>query len=321
LAAVGFLEWKQAGFYDPKYGCRLNQLRARLEQVHGVRLFVILGTSRAEQGFRPTLLPVGRIGNPSNSCPAQNAPLVFNLARGGSSPLLHLLTLQRLLADGIHPDCVLLEIFPPSLVGERCGVTIAKATLRDLPLLRRYPVSWKTYAYAARDRLLLWHKYRNEFLARCGPGWLSIPASTPGHCWDASGEWSAVSEGVSFQECRDLTADAHRRYYRKLQSFQVSSEADLALRELLELCRKEAISVVLFLMPEAREFRSWYPSSTQERLSDYLAALQQEYGHPLIDARCWVPDSDFCDGHHVLRHGAAKFTLRFGKQLLVSGEW
>jgi hypothetical protein len=308
LAAVSFLEWKRPEFYDPKYGCRLNQLRARLGTVTAARLFVILGSSRAEQGFRPTLLPVS---------PGQEAQVVFNLARGGSNPLLHLLTLRRLLADGLHPDCVLLEVFPPSLVGEKSGVTIPKATLRDLPLLQRFPVSWKSYAYAARDRALPWSKYRNQLLALCAPGWLSIPACSPERWWDArGGEWATLGDGVSFQEYHELAADAHRRYFRKLQSFHISAEADRALRELLELCRKEAIRVMLFIMPEAGEFRSWYPPATRERLSTYLAALQQEYGFPLIDAREWVPDDDFCDGHHLLRRGAATFTRRFGMELL-----
>ncbi len=30
LATIGFLEWKRPEFYDPKYGCRLNQLRVQL---------------------------------------------------------------------------------------------------------------------------------------------------------------------------------------------------------------------------------------------------------------------------------------------------
>src|SRR5262249_43103134 len=127
-------------------------------------------------------------------------PVVFNLARGGSSPLLNLLTLQRLLADGIRPDWVLLEIFPPSLVGGSAGLTIAKPTLRDFPLLREYGVSWKTYAYFARDRGLLWNKYRSGVLTLCAPPWLSR-ACRPDRWWNPrGGEWSAIGEGVTPEE-------------------------------------------------------------------------------------------------------------------------
>src|SRR5437868_5593907 len=70
LAAVVILEWKQPEFYDPKYGCRLQSLRDRLSRDQGAPLVVILGTSRAEQGFRPSLL---------RAPPEQKVPVVFNL--------------------------------------------------------------------------------------------------------------------------------------------------------------------------------------------------------------------------------------------------
>jgi hypothetical protein len=308
LAAVIALEWKRPEFYDPKYGCRLRLLRDRLSRDCGAPLLVILGTSRAEQGFRPSLLRVS---------PEQKAPVVFNLARGGSSPLHNLLTLQRLLADGIRPDWVLLEIFPPYLVGDKSGLTIVKATLRDLLLLGRYSVSWKSYAYSVRDRVLLWSKYRSEILALCAPAWLRASACRSECLWDAQGgEWSAIGEGVSPEESRDLTADAHRRYSRKLQKFCVASIVDQALRELLDRCRDQGIGVLLFAMPEASEFRSWYAPLALERLSAYLAALQREYGMAMIDARSWIPDGCFYDAHHLLEQGAAAFTRRFGADIL-----
>jgi hypothetical protein len=308
LATVVVLEWKQPEFYDAKYGYRLRSLRQRLSRDRGAPLLLILGTSRAEQGFRPSLLRVP---------PEPNAPVVFNLARGGNSPLLNLITLQRLLADGIRPDWVLLEIFPPSLVREKTGVTIAKTTLRDFPALQRHSTSWKTYVYAVRDRVLLWSKYRSGILACWGPGWLSAKLFRPDSLWDAqSGEWLAINDGVTPQESRDLTADAQHRYFRRLQDFCVGSDTDRALRELLDQCRQQRIGVVLFVMPEASEFRRWYPPSALARLSGYLAALQREYGVPLVDARSWLPDDCFYDGHHLLQQGAARFTRRFGIEVL-----
>jgi hypothetical protein len=242
--------------------------------------------------------------------------VVFNLARGGSSPLLNLLTLKRLLADGLRPDWVLLEIFPPALVAEKTGLTIAKAMLRDFPLLQRYLISWKTYAFFARDRGLLWNKYRSAILTLCAPVWLPR-ACRPERWWNAQGgEWSAIGEGVAPEESRALTADAHRRYFRKLQNFQISPDADRALRQTLDQCRQHGIGAVLFFMPEAREFRSWYTPRALEQLSIYLGALQQEYRITLIDARRWIPDGDFCDSHHLLHHGAAAFTQRFGTEVL-----
>jgi hypothetical protein len=306
LAAIALLEWKHPEVLDPKYGCRLAQLRTRLRRAPGRRLVVALGTSRAEQGFRPGLLTT-----------TDGGPVVFNLARGGSSPLLHLVTLRRLLADGARPDGVLLEIFPPSLVEPETGATLPKTTLRDFPVLCRYPVSRETYADFLRDRAVPLYAHRSGILAECAPAGLAPRGPWVRRLWDPrGGEWRAISEGVTPQQRRDLTADARRRYFRKLQNFRVAPGADSALRALLTLCRERGIGVVLFLMPESSEFRSWYPPPARERLSAYLASLRRDYGTPLIDARSWIPDDDFWDGHHLLRGGAAAFTQRFAAEVL-----
>jgi hypothetical protein len=310
LAVAGFLEWKHPEFYDPRYGCRLRLLRAELSRTAERKLVVVLGTSRAEQGFRPALL---------SRWQGETGPVLFNLARGGSGPLLHLLTLQRLLADGIRPDGILLEIFPPSLVEDDSGVTIPKTTLRDFPWLSRYPVSWKTYTCFLRDRALLWHGYRDSLLAACAPAWLTPAPDRYAALWDArGGEWRAIGDGATPEERRDLLLDARRRYFRKLQDFHVSAGADRALHDLLGLCQRQGIAVVLFLMPEASAFRAWYPPPTEQRLSAYLATMSKEYAVPLIDAREWIADDDFWDGHHLLRAGATAFTRRFAASALPS---
>jgi hypothetical protein len=302
---VLYLEWRHPEFLDPKYGCRMLALRARRQEQRDRTLLLALGSSRTEQGFRPSILTNER------------GPLFYNLARGGSSPLLYLLTLRRLLADGVRPDGLLVEIFPPALVEDKEGTIIYKPTLRDWPLLRRYPVGARTWAFWLHDRLLLWYKYRSGFLAWVAPQWLPPHARWGEHLWDyQGGEWRIIGSGLSPVERRRLTDDARRRYAHSLQHFRIAADADQALRELLATCRSEGIDVAMFLMPETREFRGWYPPEALRQLSDYLAGLHQEYGAPLIDARCWIEESDFSDGHHLLSRGAEIFTRRFSKEVL-----
>ncbi len=305
---VVFLEWRHPEFLDPKYGCRMLALRERRAAQPGRTLLLALGSSRAEQGFRPSLLA---------HAACANDPFFYNLARGGSSPLLYLLTLRRLLADGVRPDGLLVEIFPPALAEGEGSVTIYKPTLRDLPLLRRYPVSGRTWAFWLHDRLLLWHKYRSGFVAWAAPQALTPGARWGDHLWDyQGGEWRVIGAGVSPLERRRLTEDARRRYVPALQNFRIDPHADRALRELLDTCRTRRIGVVLFLMPEAGEFRGWYPPQTRRCLTDYLAALRRDYGVPLIDARRWINDEEFSDAHHLLAGGAATFTRRFAAEVL-----
>jgi hypothetical protein len=305
-AIIAFLEWRHPEFLDPKYGCRMLALRTRRQEQPDRTLLLALGSSRTEQGFRPSLLA------------NENGPLFYNLARGGSSPLLYLLTLRRLLADGIRPDGLLVEIFPPALVEQKEGAVIYKPTLRDGPLLRRYPVGGRTWAFWLQDRLLLWYKYRCGFLAWAAPQWLPPQARWGEHLWNyQGGEWRILGSNVSPRERRRLTDEARRRYAPSLQNFRIAADADRVLRELLETCRAQRIAVVLYLMPESREFRSWYTPEARRQLTEYLATLHREYDAPLIDARRWVDESEFSDGHHLLSCGAAAFTRRFAAEILA----
>jgi hypothetical protein len=302
--AVLYLECFHSDFLDPKYGCRVVALREQRRQQSDRPLLLALGSSRTEQGFRPSLLE-------------STGPMFYNLGRGGSSPLLYLLTLRRLLSDGVRPDGLLVEIFPPALVEGEESAVVYKPTLRDWPLLRRYPIHARTWTFWLQDRLLLWYKYRSGFLASLAPGLLPAQARWGENLWDyRGGEWRAVGDWISPVERRRLTDDARRRYAQSLNHFHIAADADRALRELLEMCRAQGIAVVLFLMPESDEFRAWYPPEARRRLSAYLAALQNEYGLASIDARDWFDKSEFSDGHHLLKRSAVTFTHRFAREVV-----
>ena len=48
----------------------------------------------------------------------------------------------------------------------------------------------------------------------------------------------------------------------------------------------------------------------------YLARLSVEGAVPVVDARRWIEDAAFSDGHHLLPDGAAAFTQRFNHDML-----
>jgi hypothetical protein len=228
------------------------------------------------------------------------------------------LTLKRLLADDVLPEWLFLEVFPPSLAGEGAETTLAKTSLRDFAFLADHPMSWLTYACYARDRFLLWTRYRTGLLES-----LDRASISRDNRWDtlwnpASGEWRIIGRSISPEQLKAETADARRRYQDKLQDLKIATEADHATRELLELCRQRNIRAVLFVMPEASEFRSWYSTATRKRLEKYLGSICSEYDLPLVDARTWIPDTDFWDGHHLLLHGAQAFMQRFDAEVAAT---
>jgi hypothetical protein len=93
------------------------------------------------------------------------------------------------------------------------------------------------------------------------------------------------------------------------------------MRDLVALCRREHVPVVLVLTPEGSLFRSWYTPAARDGPRRLLAELQAVYGVPVIDGTEWLPDEDFTDGHHAAPAGAAAFTERLLAELRRLPEW
>jgi hypothetical protein len=70
------------------------------------------------------------------------------------------------------------------------------------------------------------------------------------------------------------------------------------------------------MMPEASWFRALLPAAGERQVQKLIDELKREFGVPVIDARAWVPDDEFRDGHHLVAAGAARFTDRYGREVM-----
>jgi len=77
-----------------------------------------------------------------------------------------------------------------------------------------------------------------------------------------------------------------------------------ALRDLVQVCRAEHIAAVFVVPPEGSAFRNYAPAVEAAQV-DAIRELAHELAVPLIDARTWVDDANFFDGHHATPRGAA----------------
>jgi hypothetical protein len=100
----------------------------------------------------------------------------------------------------------------------------------------------------------------------------------------------------------------------RLKNFHILPEEDRALRMMLDRCRREGIGAALMLMPESEELLACYPEPALKTLNEYLGRLGGDYGVPVLDARRWCGEDGFRDGHHLVSHGAERFTIRFGRE-------
>jgi hypothetical protein len=140
--------------------------------------------------------------------------------------------------------------------------------------------------------------------------------SAPDAALDCGG-WAPSIREVSPEQRQLCTALARDQYDEACADARLASGTQRALQDLLKLCKRERIPAALLLMPEASTFRALYSAPAKASLNRLLQELVAEYGVSVVDARLWVDDDGFWDGHHLLPAGAAIFTERFGREALA----
>jgi hypothetical protein len=290
---------------DPEYQVRLKSTR-RLLLAHPERpLAVALGSSHTLTGLCPAAL-------------GAEAPfLLINYGHTNSGPVVELLYLRRLLADGVRPKHVFVELMP-GLLGKHgpveCLVPLRRLGWHDLLMLAAYSeqparmyLEWARWQMASgyplrmaldRDGLPAWHP--------CDTIWQSY-----GRELDPYGWRPFPRDCASEQERVFWSRNDYNLFGQYLRSFSVAPVQDRALRDLIDLCRGEGIEVTIYLMPESSVFRAFYSATSEATLAAYLQELRKQLGVPVVDAREWVADDDFGDRHHLLPRGAQAFTRRF----------
>jgi hypothetical protein len=301
-------EWRPE-WNDPEYGYRLRYLRRRIKEEPQRPLLVVLGSSRIGNGFEADCLPPA-------SWKGGQGPIVFNMSMAGGTATCELLILKRLLAVGIHPRWAVIEVLPPLLNWERISLAkrdfpLAPNRLRwgDLEILDRYAPQHSWYRYWNWFRSNLIPSYSNRFsimsvvrrrYSVSPQGWIRFPFPS-----------------VTREQYEKYFKVASEAYGPTLVNFRIAPEADRLFREILDVCRQNGISVIgLLRMPESTDFRKLYSPEASRVIDTYLKGLCEEYGTESIDASQWLSDDCSADGHHMLAHGAERFTLRLWDEVL-----
>ncbi|MCS6852783.1 MAG: hypothetical protein NZ700_16620 [Gemmataceae bacterium] len=309
LLALSMETWRPE-WRDPELGARLRQLR-RLTQEKGPPAWLVLGSSRVQRAFAPEVLA------------ADQEAWGYNFGLTAAGPVREYLALRRLLADGIRPGRLLVEVLPARLrqepgaaeIDTLAGARLCRSDLRDLeallgtspPHLRRAWLEARLLpAWSARFSLMNWF----------APAWLPWGIRQEGW-YEIDLGWMPFYDppgpGLSQQHQLEQT---RAEYLPALRAFRITADADRALRAVLELGQSAGTAPALLLMPESAEFRSWYRAESLREIDAYLTDLEREFGVEVIDCREWMADSDFTDGHHLTRAGARRFGERFAREVL-----
>jgi hypothetical protein len=307
---------------DPPFGAKIKYLAKRTRQApNPPTTVVMLGSSRTAFGFRAKLLE-------APLTQAQRWPVVvFNFGIYGAGPVSQLLYLNELLARGIRPDLLLIEVAPMFLDDQSEREEISRLPAdrlgrRDLAVVERYrgPPNvglradwWRAAAvpvYAHRIVIL------SELLPVLLPRYLRIECC---RTIDDSG-WLRLQLAARYltPEGRQGRRESVRAELAPaLGRLRTDGKGIQALRELLTLARRKGISAALILMPEGPYFRESYPPGSWQCVCSLMESLHREFGCPLINCREWIAEEGFVDSHHLLPEGAAVFTERLGREAIL----
>jgi uncharacterized protein DUF1574 len=300
---------------DPEFSALLGRLHALQARAPDRPLILALGSSRTQMGLRAQQL--------SQNPDSQAAPLIFNFSIAGSGPMMQRIVLERLLAEGVRPAAVFMELMPMSL-SRRGGAPIEERMLDSARLTgpevqrlcRYYNQPYKLLSPWCIGRLLPVRRHGAEFQEALGldgsdagqPAWAS-------HSGADSYGWHCHP---GYQDPNELKARLEFALGQYEAAFQDALPADgpvNALRDLLALCQSRRLHTVLMLPPEGTQFRAAY-ASADPQIMQKIRETAAMFAVPVIDARDWVSDDGFWDGHHMCVKGADQYTERFEREAL-----
>lgn len=312
VGAVLALDAAWPALRDPEYGRRVTRLKARTAEHPGRPVVLAVGSSRISMGVRPAAWEDVRPDQPGRP-----DPLLFNMALVGSGPIMELMCLRRVYADGFRPAAVVLEYWPPfyredNQFFEPKRIDPTRLYPGDRPLVRDYFAEPdKTEHEMRADRLNPLYRMRHRLLGQLAPKWQPWGRRMDA-IWDHIDPWGWLPGLEQDLEARPFRLKHCEPIYRdQFNGYTVHPVADRAVREAVALARGHGSRVVFAYLPESSEFRGWMPPEVERMAREHLAGLCRELDVPLVDARLWLPDDRLADGFHLTRGGATEFTRRF----------
>jgi len=308
---------------DPLYGDKFAKLQRRLTDVTAAgprpAVVVMLGSSRTGLAFHGKVMErrlAADLGRPA---------VAFNYGTPAAGPVTQLVYFDRLLAAGVRPDLLLVEVLPSMLAdghggpGERHWFYADRLTSSERATVVHHGFDGRAVnARWRRSVLLPAYTLRFQIASRLAPSWLP---------WQVRFDWSRGSDecGWGTTQRQEVGDDqlgrgidqARLEYAPTLADYHPGGPAAAALRELVGRCHAAGVPVRLVLMPEGSVFRRWLPPAGEARLTAFLANISTKSDVPVTDARTWLPDADFYDGHHMFARGAEAFTDRLGREVVA----
>lgn len=317
LNAAVVAEWLP--LRDPVYAEKADLLATRPE-FYGPRpagtppRLLAIGSSRTQLGFDAAAVER-----------ATDQPIrAFNFGVPAAGAMTSALYLRRLLDAGVSPEFVTVEIHPGftsdlSPPYESRWLHLYRLRPNEVDRLRSFGWAvesppqhgWRGWAAAS-------FAYRYAILNRYFPKMMPCPYGLfVGAKMDANG--FVTGHDVPAHQKADALRRARDEYAPTFVDYRPGGPGVEAVRDMLGVCRDRGIRAAVVLMPEASAYRGWYGADGYRRIGEWVESLKRKYGVEVADARVWVPDAHFADGHHLTAEGAKIYSTRLATDFI--GPW
>jgi len=290
------------------------QVLATLPEDPGAVQVLFLGSSRFQVGIAADeiaslLEREGRLARPFG---------VVNAAVPGGDLITAEFLLRKLLARGVRPRTLVLEISPETLnhYNEWLGFHVVRQLRWE-----HVPGYWLEACRAGHGmrflsaRLFPLFQHREQLLE-----WV----------WATKQSTSAIGKPVPRQlargpvpwtqllcppkakvtpELRDwiqVTTDHQPR--RWLRDYRIAGNSPAALERILAFCGLQDIRVLLVAVPVTTAHRETYTPAIEQAFQEYVANIQRRYSCAFVDCRDWLEDGLYTDNHHLNPEGRLYFS-------------
>ncbi len=243
----------------------------------------------------------------------------FNFGCAGCGPIANALALRKLLARGVRAEIALIEIHPAMLANqnppfEHRWLHDYRLSCEDVEFL--HTIGWNKSMpkhLQPGGWLGTTSAYRFALLNEYSPQLLPCPFAMTNRSCDVFGFIRA--QEISAHEREEHRTLAMWEYAPALQNYELGGPALEAILATIQHCHRTVIQPVLVVVPESPVFRSWYGAEANTQIPRQIQALAELANASVIDAREWLDESDFSDGHHSTANGATRFTQRLKQEL------
>jgi Protein of unknown function (DUF1574) len=245
---------------------------------------------------------------------ADDGFVLFNAAVGAGDPVAMEFLTDKLLAAGIHPSMVIVEILPEVMARRNLWLNFHLG--RQFTWLE----TWKslpdahlagTLSVALATRLNAVYTFRNEFQ-----------------------QWAIDALGLPFEPAAVRETIAKRRQAmnrfkagglqkgtelarKNVRRYEIGGLNARALSRMLAQYSAVGTTVVLVAPPVSSPYLSGYPAPVNQAYLDYMRRLGKMYGTYFFDFRDRLPDRYFYTPYYTNPDGKLLFSQLVAREILV----